>query len=57
MTDTKPPQDDPAQSQRFIDMAQEVEAKENEAVFDRTFVRVASLPREQPKKTTKDEKK
>jgi hypothetical protein len=48
--DTKPHQDDPDQSQRFIDMAREVEAKENEAVFDRTFVRVASLPREPPKK-------
>jgi hypothetical protein len=35
MPDTKPPQDDPAQSQRFIDMAREVEATDRPNVFDR----------------------
>jgi hypothetical protein len=39
----KPPQDDPAQSQRFIDMAREVEAEDAER-FDELFEKVTSLP-------------
>lgn len=34
------PQDDPAQSQRFIEMAREVDANEDPTVFDRVFSRV-----------------
>lgn len=36
--------DDPAQSQRFIDMALEVEATEGLDKFDGTFQQVVQLP-------------
>lgn len=38
--------EDPAQSQRFIDMALEVEATESLDKFDDTFQQVAQLPYE-----------
>ncbi len=37
MSESKKPQDDPAQSRRFIDMAREVEASEDSAAFERVF--------------------
>lgn len=37
----KPPKDDPAESQRFIDMAREVGASAGEKAFDKTFHTVA----------------
>lgn len=41
--------DDPAQSARFIALAQEVGAEGTPAAFDRMFRRVAAAPRETPK--------
>ena len=41
---TKPKPNDPAQSQRFIDMAREVQADEDPAVFDRAFARISQTP-------------
>ena len=41
----KPPQDDPAQSKRFTDMAREIEADEGETgrdTFERAFKKVVS---------------
>jgi hypothetical protein len=43
MPDTNPPPDDPAQSQRFIDMAREVGAEDGEA-FDRVLKKVTESP-------------
>jgi len=42
MPDTKPPPDDPAQSQRFIDMAKEVEAHDDMAKFEKTLEKLIS---------------
>jgi hypothetical protein len=39
-----PKQDDPAQSQRFLDMAREVEAEEEGGAFENVFMKVASQP-------------
>jgi hypothetical protein len=36
-----PPQDDPEQSKRFIDMAREVEAEGSKEDFDRAFKKIA----------------
>lgn len=46
----KPPAtaDDPAQSQRFIDMAHEVEADEDPEAFERAFEKVIPPPRKRP---------
>ncbi len=45
MPDTKLPPDDPAQSQRFIDMAREVRAEgETLTAFDKTLSAVVDLP-------------
>ncbi len=41
----KPPPDDPTQSQRFIDMAREVEADEDPEAFKRAFEKVTFKPR------------
>lgn len=35
--------DDLAQSQRFVDMAQEVEADENQGTFDKAFTKVVRV--------------
>jgi hypothetical protein len=43
MTDTRPKPDDPAQSRRFIDMAREVEADDNEGAMDKALKRVARI--------------
>jgi hypothetical protein len=43
MPDTKPPLDDPAQSQRFIDMAREVNAEEDAGAFETLFGKVIQL--------------
>jgi hypothetical protein len=42
--------DDPAESQRFIDMAREVEVDESPGAFDRAFGKVvkAPLPKDDP---------
>ena len=40
MTDTKPKPDDPAQSQRFIDMAREVEADESPEAAEDAIARI-----------------
>lgn len=42
MPDKKLPQDDPAQSQRFIDMAKKVEAESTPEAFARTVVAVSA---------------
>ena len=43
------PQDDPAQSQRFLDIAHEVEADEAQGSFERAFTHIASQrPSKQP---------
>ena len=39
-----PDADDPAESQRFIDMAREVEVDESPGAFDRAFQKVARPP-------------
>ena len=44
----KPPQDDPAQSKRFADMAREVGAEEPSPDFERVFRKVAEKPKETP---------
>ena len=50
MTPEQNSRDDPAQSQRFLDMAREVEAGDPGAEVEATFAAVAALPRETPKK-------
>jgi hypothetical protein len=47
-----PDADDPAESQRFIDMAREVEADESPGALDRAFRRVVRppVPRREPEK-------
>jgi hypothetical protein len=40
MPDTKPKPDDPAEYQRFLDMAREVEAEEDAGAMDRAFENV-----------------
>lgn len=40
-----PPQDDPAQSKRFIDMAREVAAEQLSPDFERVFRKVAEQPK------------
>ena len=42
-----PDADDPAQSQRFIDMAREVEADEASEALDRALEKVISIPPDQ----------
>jgi hypothetical protein len=44
MADAKLTHDDPAQSQRFIDMAREVEADGDLEKFDKLFIKTAPLP-------------
>jgi hypothetical protein len=47
----KPQPDDPAQSKRFIDMARELDADENEKgreAFNRAFRKVAEQPKGSP---------
>ena len=44
----KIPQDDPAQSKRFIDMAREVGAEQPSPDFERVFRKVAERPKEAP---------
>ena len=51
-SEPKNPQDDPAQSQRFRDMAQEVEAEDNPQAFERALGVVASTPPGTPKRTS-----
>lgn len=47
-----PPQDDPEQSKRFIDMAREVEAEGSKEDFDRVFKKIAKeKPKGEPKKS------
>jgi hypothetical protein len=51
-----PKPDDPEESQRFIDMAREVEVDESEGAFDRAFKKVVpgnrrSGPRQPPQKS------
>lgn len=41
----KPKPDDPKQSQRFIDMAREVEADGTKEEFDRAFEKIARAPK------------
>jgi hypothetical protein len=48
MPDTKPKPDDPAQSQRFIDMAREVEVDENAEAMGRTLERIIKGDRVTP---------
>jgi hypothetical protein len=36
----EPPNDDPAESQRFVDMAREMEADEGEGAMDRAFNKI-----------------
>lgn len=48
-----PKPDDPEQSKRFIEMAQELEADSSPAEFDRAFAKVAAASRKpaaQPKR-------
>ncbi len=48
----KPPPDDPAESERFIDMARELGADESATgreAFDRAFRKVAVVSKEPPK--------
>ena len=47
-----PPQDDPAQSKRFIDMAREVEAEQPSPNFERVFRKVAEQPKGFPPKAS-----
>jgi len=54
MPETKQPQDDPAQSQRFIDMAREVGAGQKPAEFDRVLTHVL---REAPLKESHQKRK
>ena len=42
--------DDPAQSQRFIDMAKEVEAETDDGVFEENFTKIRNLERQALKK-------
>jgi hypothetical protein len=56
MQDTKPPRDDPAQSQRFIDMALEVGVADDAAVFDSLVRKVTELPT-QPSMTKRKPRK
>ena len=49
-----PDADDPAQSQRFIDMAREVEVDESPGAFDRAFGKVTRPP--VPKQEAKQRK-
>jgi hypothetical protein len=56
MTDKPKPPDDPAQSQRFIDMAREVEADEDSGVFDRWFnkiIRPGPVAKPKPPESTR----
>ncbi len=51
----KPPEpDDPEQSQRFIDMAREVEADESPEAFERAFEKVVRPKDVEPKRKPKD---
>jgi hypothetical protein len=47
-----PPCDDPAESQRFIDMAREVGAEEPSSNFERVFRKVAERPKGFPSKAS-----
>ena len=52
MTESNPPPDDPAQSQRFIDMAHEIGAENDDARFDTVFGKVSHLPIHKPSART-----
>jgi hypothetical protein len=52
MASDKMPPDDPAQSQRFIDMAREVEADESGQGFDAVFGRVSQPSTHKPSDKT-----
>jgi hypothetical protein len=45
------PEDDPAQSKRFIESAKEAEADETESGADRAFKRIAGSPKRPPPKS------
>jgi hypothetical protein len=45
----EPPQDDAAESRRFIDMAREVSVDESPEAFDRAFEKVILPAPQQPK--------
>jgi hypothetical protein len=51
MPDIKPKPDDPAEYQRFIDMAREVEADEAEEAIDRAFEKVIQPKPSSPART------
>jgi hypothetical protein len=55
MSESKPMPDDPAQSQRFIDMAREVEADATSDAFNIAVMKVAQLSagKPEPKKPKK----
>jgi hypothetical protein len=55
-TTSPPAPDDPAEYQRFIDMAHEVEADETPGALDRAFKRVIGrkVPNDQDKSSGKD---
>jgi hypothetical protein len=42
--DPKPPHDDPAESERFIDMARELGVDETDESFDKAFKKFISSP-------------
>lgn len=59
MTGQNAKQDNPAQSKRFLEIAQEVEAENNLGAFDRAFTAVANTPKDsgsQPKRRTSTKK-
>jgi hypothetical protein len=45
------PHNDPAEYQRFLDMAREVEADETPGAMDRAFEKVIPTPPQKPPKT------
>jgi hypothetical protein len=47
-----PPQDDPVESKRFIDMAREVEAERPSPNFERVFRKVVERPKGFPPKAS-----
>jgi len=48
MAKAKPKPDDPAQSQRFLDIAKEVGADADDEALERAFKKVASLSKQKP---------
>ncbi len=55
--DNEPKRDDPAQSQRFIDMAREVEASDKQGAFDSALMKVAIMTPEAPQPERKKQKR